>query len=480
MRCVRRHGFAIAALALAAIHHSAAFGQVPLVPKLRVANADLPGTSATDLKALSEAYFAGNWKALQEKAVDLLHKKTVHGDEGKSFEVDTEKQHLRVGFLGTNPVTKEPMLIQFLVHSPSPPAFADRLPGVGAFFQLYLTEGSEELRTLFLASEEADPRVASIVAAGQKLPMESLVPLAWYSAAAATTPPSLKLTVGEISLPFKRGQIAQKSQVKPAPSPPVLKELQKAETELSESLLSTAAPLSACARSMVSAVSNGFVSILGADHGWDAIGGRMKQELERVSKLKECQVVSEPDLSGAGGAAFSAREAHLRLVNDVRARYMALVSAPVPKPVASESTIANVPLQRYSLGFVGALMIGDSAGDKRVKLDGGKIQADPFKGTLTQVVVNFHPRAYDPKSVSATSAEKLRLTVGAAVTPEFGISLGVGYALVRGLSVNAGAALLRVNGRRSGDIQGEAPSDLKKPFRNTQELVYFLGLGFNL
>jgi hypothetical protein len=66
------------------------------------------------------------------------------------------------------------------------------------------------------------------------------------------------------------------------------------------------------------------------------------------------------------------------------------------------------------------------------------------------------------------------------LTPDFGLAGGVGYGLIRGLSINAGLAWIRVDALRKGDEIGQAPDEPREPFRTRGKTqVVFLGFGYN-
>ncbi|HVT14990.1 MAG TPA: hypothetical protein VHQ90_02265 [Thermoanaerobaculia bacterium] len=70
---------------------------------------------------------------------------------------------------------------------------------------------------------------------------------------------------------------------------------------------------------------------------------------------------------------------------------------------------------------------------------------DPPSPALTFVTADFHPKLYDETTFSPTRAERWRVMIGAAITPNAGIVLGGGYELIRGLSFEGGGALLLGN-----------------------------------
>jgi hypothetical protein len=140
-------------------------------------------------------------------------------------------------------------------------------------------------------------------------------------------------------------------------------------------------------------------------------------------------------------------------------------------------TYENVPLRRYSLGVVAGFAVG-ADDDQRAELKSDKVAVDPMNDVVTAITVNIHPKRYDPNALAMTPAERYRCFLGATYTPEFGLMGGVGIGLIRGLSVNVGYGVMRINEIRSGDEFGEAPSRPEDPFDNAAAGFGFLGLGY--
>jgi hypothetical protein len=139
--------------------------------------------------------------------------------------------------------------------------------------------------------------------------------------------------------------------------------------------------------------------------------------------------------------------------------------------------LAAIPHQRVSFGIVSSYVLGASASNDRVKVDGGKIVSDPLGRAMNSVVLNWHPK-FNPKAPHMESGERWRAFVGGVVTPNLGVSVGGGYGFLRNLSVNGGYALLLVPTLRSGDVLDQAPSDGTRPFRSGAAHVMFVGIGY--
>ena len=63
--------------------------------------------------------------------------------------------------------------------------------------------------------------------------------------------------------------------------------------------------------------------------------------------------------------------------------------------------------------------------------------------------------------------------------PTSGLPRGFPAAIVRGLTVNVGGAILGVRGLHEDDKLGQPPTHDEDPFRLSQARVLFLGVGYN-
>ncbi len=156
------------------------------------------------------------------------------------------------------------------------------------------------------------------------------------------------------------------------------------------------------------------------------------------------------------------------------------------KEIRASFDFENAPLERFSFGVISANMLSKAYAADRVRLtDDGYYAADPPKNPLTAAILNIHPAAYDPESVKMTLAERLRLFAGVTITPDPGFCAGAGIALLSGLSINAGVALLgfrMANDPRALVVGGQAktkPGDWLDPFRTSWKSVAFVAVGYN-
>lgn len=64
---------------------------------------------------------------------------------------------------------------------------------------------------------------------------------------------------------------------------------------------------------------------------------------------------------------------------------------------------------------------------------------NPPSPALTFAAVDWHPWRYDETTFAPTWQERLRGIIGVAITPNAGPVVGVGFGLLRGVSIEAGA-----------------------------------------
>lgn len=156
-----------------------------------------------------------------------------------------------------------------------------------------------------------------------------------------------------------------------------------------------------------------------------------------------------------------------------------LVTAGGAKTTVGDSVLTNLPRTRLGFGILAGMLVGHpSLEEDRVKVDGGKIVKAPFDRNLSMVVLNFHPKGYDSEWPRMSMAERLRLFVGGVLTPDFGVSAGIGVGLVRGLSVNIGAAWLLSETLKPGETLGEPPLNSNDPFKTKVATTGFVGFSY--
>jgi hypothetical protein len=139
----------------------------------------------------------------------------------------------------------------------------------------------------------------------------------------------------------------------------------------------------------------------------------------------------------------------------------------------------NRPMTRFSFGLVSSIIAGTSFSDTRVTIQSGKIAEDPLSGHMPMGILNIHLFPYDADAEDASWKERFRLFVGGVLAPEFGFSGGIGFQIVRGFTVNTGAAVLLIDTLKDGEKIGLPPVNHEDPFKYGTATVFFLGVGYN-
>ena len=161
----------------------------------------------------------------------------------------------------------------------------------------------------------------------------------------------------------------------------------------------------------------------------------------------------------------------------VRLRFAEVAQPPKTTSSSASTTVTGIPYQRLSFGALGAYVAHASASTDRVKVDSGKVVADPIGRAMTAVVLNIHPK-FNPKAPKMESGERKRAFIGAVLTPNLGVAMGLGYGFLRNLSINGGYALLVIPTMREEDKLNEPPANGTKPFDPGVAHVWFLGFGY--
>jgi len=153
---------------------------------------------------------------------------------------------------------------------------------------------------------------------------------------------------------------------------------------------------------------------------------------------------------------------------------------PKPTKLTQKTGYLNVPSQHIGLTAIAGVMLSVRQGS-RVKVgNDGKLTQDPLSGAISVASVNIHPVAYNLSATRLTMPERLSLFLGPVLTPEFGLAAGGSIALIRGVSLNVGYSVLRINTLRSGDSLDQKPTNKDHPFGNGYARVFFFGLGYNV
>jgi hypothetical protein len=485
-------------------------------------------------------YLDGDWECLQGNVMAALRPRT--GDPAAAASIHTfdfAHNYYRLALVSDRRAP-DGEIVQFLVHgslqadettaqqivddpkggcaqvkvADIDEPFAQRLPGLTKLYDVFATTNrADERAASYLTTPVPDPFLEKLSAFFSKIdPAALLSRFVRINVAAAADVEILFVHVSEVTLPRRRASIAITDLVNKS-SHLDLEKLGLDSAQLAADLPLRTARGSACAEALtpcLDAVLRDAAACLTPDPpaGQDDLqrclgpagGGIVSCPLpipplpgNAVDSCKgdrdnrrRCLIrkrVSHAYATVIGGIATCAPGARPDFVKEaaVESAYLGLVPNAKPQQLKKDSTYENALPTRRTLGLISSLMV-ETSGDERVKLDGGKLVTDPLRGAMGLAVVNYHPVGFDPKSEEPTFGERFRLFAGPVITPEFGLGAGVGYAIWRGVSVNVGYAQVRVNTLRRGDRLADpavAPSNLRRPFRDGNTGVVFVGLGFN-
>lgn len=141
-------------------------------------------------------------------------------------------------------------------------------------------------------------------------------------------------------------------------------------------------------------------------------------------------------------------------------------------------TYTNTPPTKWNLGFVTAGLLSPGR-DPRVKNEEEVLSADPLRGLTTIAAVNWIPFPSVPGTEKDSEWDRLRLFAGGVLTPEVGLSVGIGVRLVKNVSLVYGfAPFLRVDTLREGDMVGAPPADPESPLDRGYANAHFWGFLF--
>ena len=490
---------------------SSAEAQEPSLPE-PIAQHRIQTPEPNLLGTWAEYYFSNRWSLLQAEVRNKLtvSEKDLHLDdrnipEKKVHIFDFRQNYYRVIFVSTfRKETGE--LIQFLVHDPDPEPYVNRLPGVRQLYDVFIApDEAATLKSSYLSTRVADPFIEKLPSFFAKAFDFTRIARFDIAApeAAAVKPSVLYVDISLVNLPRKRATIAISDE---ATVPLGLVTAAQSE-ELKQKLTLRHARGSDCAVLLAENLDKAIQAELDdqstlappRDPCEEPFFNRPASDEE----FKECvphEVTDETPVTPA--------ERRCLIQKRMKKTYEAVVGchrdckpggekdfAPVLKveedfknllagktlQAKKDMSYENVPLERRSLGLISGVML-ETSGDRRFKIESQKITADPLSGALSLAVVNFHPWTFDPKSEIPSFGEKFRLFGGTVLTPEFGVTAGAGYAFFRGISINAGMALMRVDTLRPGDEVGEGVDTLvkpKDPFKDGWSNTFFVGLGFN-
>jgi hypothetical protein len=142
------------------------------------------------------------------------------------------------------------------------------------------------------------------------------------------------------------------------------------------------------------------------------------------------------------------------------------------------TTYSLAPLTHVTLG-VGVAAIAKTGLNERIKIDSGKIASDPPTAAAGIAVFDYHPIGFDDSTPEPTFAERFHLLGGFVINPDPGVYAGIGFAIIRGLSIHGGYGVLLSKVLRSDDKIGEAPTNPEKPSKRGALGVVLAGFEYS-
>lgn len=452
------------------------------------------------VEILTQHQKSGDWDRLQRYAQELL------ADFGKQPNIaallgNVEKNYYYFVWQSEGSDGK-PVINRALVHRNLEPQRAARLPGIDSswpqstgaelktpepaappreqpvndggaeLFDVLLTDATRaSLTSVYVFTPTPDPIQTQLPDVVSKLNILGF--LAKTEGAAGDESSSLLVYVNQPNLLMSRAKV----QIKDVIATRILAaSLIKDAEKTFQAVMTHQARSSPCAQKLAEALRSGITEVAttaACNEGNATCATALKQKIDStyqsLADPKSPNACTAEPAMGFGFDPVVATEQEFRK----------LVISGGARTVTGEASAVNQPLTRLSYGLMTGLLIGNTTlKEARVKVDAGKIVNAPLDRALTMVVLNIHPWAYDSEWPRVSWAERLRAFAGGVITPDFGLTAGVGLGLVRGLTVNGGAVWLFMETPKANERVGEAPQDTNDPFRSRVGLGGFVGFSY--
>lgn len=427
----------------------------------------------------------GNLDTLAGYAVELLKTAAKKDQVAQDALGRIEKNFYGIVWVGERDGKEQ--VLRLTIDAADPPRVAARLPGIRLARDVFFSStASARLRSVYTSTRVADPVSALIPDALQKWNVAGF--LARSLGPTKDEKDTVYLQINHTELPFDRADIAIHDT---ALSSKDLDGFKEEVDELAEAVRYREARQSICA----TAVAGELASAIKATAEKCATPlpcaqAKSGQPSAEITKSVECQTLQSACIK-------QMLEAEDKKYNQVvskclsehpiggpdpvpivESRFRDLIKSGGAKSLFGDAKIPNTPPTHMTIGLIGALRIGStSLKVERVAVQNGKIASVPFDRAMTMVTVNYHPRGFDAADPVMTSGERFRVFFSGVMTPDFGLGAGVGYGLLKGLSINAGVALLLTDTLKAGEKLGDAPI-ARDPFRTRPAFTAFVGLGF--
>jgi hypothetical protein len=477
MRIVRSSAFTFVLFLLLG-SAGAAQSPTPTVPGQGVGPCGLQWPAGGVASAeLTRLYESGAWADFQAGGLELLRSIKNAPDPGcPAIELDPARDYVLLVWVGTTTLG-DTNLFSAIVHQGSSEGYASRLPGLSRtsrarLFQVFVGQQEmDALAAVYFSTREEHPLLKQIPDVAEKIlgPMFDLIKanvgakVAARPEAARAIPPTGWATVSRVDLPFERAtvQVAMK-----AGMPPRADLLKFGSASLATSLTLIEARYSQCAKDLARAL--------------DQV---VQENSSCVGQSTSCLQQLDSDFIKAYQGAYAtcppSSASDVRTLQLVDSRFRTMLARLAHTLLDGSLEIKNVPLTRYSFGLATALTFAPHSTAPRATIDDGVLVQEPLDRQITMVLLNIAFKAYDADAFSPSTRERLRGFVGAAITPTFGVTLGLSYMPVRGLGINFGAAALGISGLKDGETFGSTPVDINDPLKLEATFTLFVGASYN-
>jgi hypothetical protein len=397
--------------------------------------------------------------------------------------LDTRRNHVALMWIGHDPFGT-PQLLRFVVHEGRGDLNRQDLPGVsaggrhGQLIEVFLSRSPQgRIVSSYTSRREDDPLAGQLPQFVQALagPLFATVGaiagrIAGEPESSAEPPPRLMATVKRVGLPFRRATVRLRASAR---EPISSAAFAAAARRLAASVSFTDVPHVACARDLAQRLAQQLPAATRSA----ACSGPAPDDLE-------CTKTFDAALTGSMAAAAAgcdggkpSREA-LQALTLVDKRFRALVQSGTATGAELDLTFRNRPPTHFAFG-AGTAVIGEAWQTRpRVDTSGGDLIASPLPRVMTMAFVNWSPGGYDPDDDELSGAERWRVFVGTALTPDVGPVIGLNVLLVRGIGLTLGGAVLFGKGADAQELGGP-PARPDDPYRLSIARAVFAGVSYN-
>lgn len=416
---------------------------------------------------ITENYYNFIWESKNAEGKAIVNRVLVH--------MKLKPQHAArlpgISYEAPQPVAPATLASEATKALPDPPEPQVEAPidalGPQLFDVLLSPADVATLSSVYVSTPAVDPATAQLPDVMAKV---NILGFAAKATGTEDRPPQILVYVNQPILPVRRAAIKIKDVIETRPA---LSSLTDAYGKVLNAVLTRQARTSPCAATLANAIKTAL------DEAVSPKGGVCTNASDACAKLVTTTIDSTYASTIKGCAKETLAPVGFDPVVAVEQEFKKVIAVAGPKQTTGESTLNNTPLTRYSFGLMTGLLIGHTTlREPRLKVDSGKIANAPLDRALSMVVVNAHPWPYDSEWSGMSKAESFRLFGGTVLTPDFGFTGGIGFGLVRGLAVNAGAVFLLSDAAKAGEKVGAEPTDKNDPFRSLLHVGGFVGFSY--